>query len=440
MTRTRTGQRTGVALAATLTALAIVAACSSGGGSAAAPQSANTSGAAPTGVTLTVWRSPLDTPAINNLYKAYEKASGNKLNLVSLPSDAYEVTVKTKFVTGSKPDILNFAAGVDQISQLNPAKNLIDLSDLDFIKREGSLAKSAGYFNGHTYAVALGPVASYGIFYNKQVFANAGLEPPKTFDDLKTVCSTLKSKAPAVAPIFEAGGEGWPPQILAGMLYVTDANKDGAYVASLMDGSAKLSDANSPLVKGLADYAEFRTSHCFNSDATTAKLGDSAKALLAGKAAMVAQVDSAMTPLLADDPAAARKIGFVGVSASGPVVATTPNITGTYYAPKTGDAIKERAAVDFINFITGKGYQQYINDANAVPTLSGVDAPKQVGLNAAVATALQSGSAPTYLTNLPASTALGPLALQVLAGQISPQDVGVKMNVSFEAAKQKLAK
>jgi raffinose/stachyose/melibiose transport system substrate-binding protein len=423
-----------------LTALATVTACGGDGGSAAAPQAANTTGAAPTGVTLTVWRSPLDTPAINNLYKAYEKASGNKLNLVSLPSDAYEETVKTKFVTGSKPDILNFAAGIDQVSQLNPTKNLIDLSDLDFIEREGSLAKSAGYFDGHTYAAALGPVSSYGIFYNKQVFTDAGLEPPKTFDDLKTVCSTLKSKAPAVAPIFEAGGEGWPPQILAGMLYVADANKDGAYAASLMDGSAKLSDADGPLVKGLAGYAEFRTSDCFNSDYTTAKLGDSAKALLAGKAAMVAQVDAAMTPLLADDPAAASKIGFVGVSASGPVVTTTPNITGTYYAPKTGDDTKERAAVDFINFITGAGYQQYITDANAVPTMSGIDTPKQVGLNATVATALQGGSAPAYLTNLPASTALGPLALQLLAGQISPQDVGDKMNVSFQAAKQKLAK
>ncbi|MBN9620353.1 MAG: extracellular solute-binding protein [Actinobacteria bacterium] len=438
MTRTRKGRRTiVVALAVAATAL-MAAGCSTGTGSSK-PQTANTSGPAPKGVTLTLWRSPLDTPAINNLYAAYEKATGNKLNIVSLPSNAYETTVITKWATGTMPDILEFDAGLAQVAQLNPSQKLLDLGSLPFASREGQLAKTSGVMNGHLYAATLGPLADYGLFYNKQVFAAAGLQPPKTYADLAGDCATIKQKTPGVAPIFEAGGDGWPPQILAGLLYPSSANVGDAYVNALVDGSQKINDPNGPFVKGLTAYNELRTSGCFNSDATTAKFTDSANALLKGKAAMVAQFSGAMiTQLEADSKTASDTVGFVGLSASGPQVSYTPNLTGTYYVPKTGNATKERAATDFINWITGPGYATYIKDSGGVPTLSGVATPPQTGLNAAVAVAAQASQAPCWLTNLPAATSVGDLADQLLAGQVSPSSVGSKMEIAFHAALKQL--
>lgn len=437
MTRTRKGRRT-IVVAIAVAATAFMAACSTSGGGGQ-PQLANASGPAPKGVTLTLWRSPLDTPAINKLYKAYEAASGNKLNIVSFPSNAYETTVVTKWATGTMPDILEFDPGLAQAAQLNPANKLIDLSNLPFVKREGGLAKSSGNVNGHVYAATLGPLSEYGMFYNKQVFASAGLQPPKTYADLMSDCTALKQKAPGVAPIFEAGGEGWPPQILAGLLYEASANAGDAYLQSLMKGTAELNTPNGMFVKGLTAYNDLRKSGCFNSDATTAKFTDSAEALLKGKAAMVAEFSTAMIAQLeADSKNAASTVGFVGVSATGPVVTYTPNLTGTYYVPKTGNATKERAATDFINWITGPGYATYIKDADALPTMSGVAAPPQLGLNEDVAKAYSTASASLYLTNLPAATALGNLADQLLAGQISPQDAGNKMNTAFQAAQKQL--
>ncbi len=186
-------------------------------------------------------------------------------------------------------------------------------------------------------------------------------------------------------------------------------------------------------------YNALRTSGCFNSDANTATLASSAKALLQGKAAMVAQFDTAfITELQADNPDAANLIGFTGVSAAGPTLTYTPNLTGTYYVPNTGNSAKERAATDFINWITGPGYPAYVKDSDAHPTLSGVATPAQSGIYTDVAAAYNGGSAFCYLTDMPAATALGPLALQVLAGQASPQDVGNKMNVAFQAAQKQL--
>ena len=437
MTRTRKGRRT-IVVAIAVAATALMAACSTSGGGGK-PQLANASGPAPKGVTLTLWRSPLDPPAINKLYKAYEAASGNKLNIVSFPSNAYETTVVTKWATGTMPDILEFDPGLAQVAQLNPANKLIDLSNLPFVKREGGLAKSSGNVNGHVYAATLGPLSEYGMFYNKQVFDSAGLQPPKTYADLMSDCTVLKQKDPGVAPVFEAGGEGWPPQILAGLLYEASANAGDAYVQSLVKGTAKLNAPNGVFVKGLTAYNDLRKSGCFNSDATTAKFTDSAEALLKGKAAMVAEFSTAMiSQLEADNKNAASTVGFVGVSATGPVVTYTPNLSGTYFVPKTGNATKERAATDFINWITGPGYATYIKDSGAVPTMSGVATPPQPGLNGDVAKAYSTAAAYCYLTNLPAATALGNLADQLLAGQISPQDAGDKMNTAFQAAQKQL--
>src|SRR5947209_516668 len=64
----------------------LLAACSSGAGSS---DKADTSGTAPTGVTLTMWHNSGDSKALLDLYKAYEKASGNTIDLVGMPSDTY---------------------------------------------------------------------------------------------------------------------------------------------------------------------------------------------------------------------------------------------------------------------------------------------------------------------------------------------------------------
>ncbi len=212
MTRSRQG-RSVIVAALAVAATALMAACSASAGGGG-PAQANTAGPAPKGVTLTLWRSPLDTPAVNDLYKAYEAATGNKLNIVSFPSNAYETTVITKWATGTMPDILEFDPGLAQLAQLNPSQKLVDLSSLPFVAREGVLAKESGNDGGHVYGATLGPLSEYGMFYNKQVLAAAGLQPPKTYADLMSDCTVLKQKAPGVAPVFEAGGDGWPPQIL----------------------------------------------------------------------------------------------------------------------------------------------------------------------------------------------------------------------------------
>ncbi|MDT7845580.1 ABC transporter substrate-binding protein [Streptomyces justiciae] len=434
----RSARRTSLFATALAITVTTVTACAGGDTATQSGKAAATEGPAPKGVTLTLWHNTADSPALLNLYKAYEKKSGNTIKLVDIPADSFPSTVQTKWATGARPDILEWHGNQTDALSLNVAANMLDLSKLSFVRKEADLAKVSGSVGGKTYAATIGALSVSGIFYNKQVFAQAGLEPPENYDDLAADCKTLKAKAPDVAPLFEAGGSQWPPQILSAFNYLAESNDNQAYDASILDGKAKLSDADGPFVAALTAYDKLRRAGCFNSDRTTAKWEDQMKAVLEGKAAMVAQNSDSIGLLNADangDTAEVdASVGFVGVSATKPVATYAPSPLGTYYVPSTGDSQKERAAVDFIEFATGAGYADYIKEAKIIPTLSGATTPELQGLLQDVKKAYDQGATLSFNSEIPGFGNFGPESSKLLAAQESPQQVAEKMQAYYRQA------
>jgi raffinose/stachyose/melibiose transport system substrate-binding protein len=423
-----------VSAAAALAVAAAVAACSSGGGTTSQSASDNPlTGTAPKGVTLTLWHNAADPKAVTDLYKAYEKYSGNTISLVDIPPGTFPDTVQSKWATGARPDILEWHGNLTDFLALNGTQNMVDLTSLPFVKKEGSLAQLSGSDNGKTYAVTLGFPGVSGIFYNKQVLAKAGLQPPKSYADLAADCTTLKAKLPGVSPIFQAGGSGFPPQILSSWNYLAEYNKNGAYADSIVSKKATLNAANGPFVAGLTAYQSLKNSGCFNKDATTATWEQSMKDLLAGTTAMVPQISDSVALLDGDANGDTAKvdgtIGFVGVSATSPVADFQPTPLGTFYVPKTGNTDKERAAVQFINFATGAGYANYVKEAGTVPTLSGATLPAMQGLWQDIYNAYKAGATLTFTSRIPG---IGDIpAGEVLAGQLSPQAGADKLQTEY---------
>ncbi|MBP2328974.1 raffinose/stachyose/melibiose transport system substrate-binding protein [Kibdelosporangium banguiense] len=425
-----------VTAAAAALCLTVAAGCSSGSGGAQGSTTADLSGPAPTGVTLTLWHNTADGKALLNLYKAYEKASGNKIEFFDVPADSFENTVQAKWATGARPDVLEYHGVSSAIRTLNGANTLVDLSSMPFVAKEGALAKVSGNLDGKTYAVTLGFPQVFGVYYNKTVFTKAGVKPPQTFADLKTVCQTLKTQAPGVAPIFEAGGSGWPPQILPGN-YMASANENDAYAQSVVEGKAKVNDPGGPFVAALTAYDDLRKSGCFNSDANTAKYEDSLKAVYEGRAAMVAQhsdnVATFNTNAGGDTKKVDETIGFAGVSGGGSKAWFAPSPLGTYYVPRNQDTTKQRAALDFVNWISTTGYPDYVKQSQALPTMSGVTAPELQGLTLEIGKAYESSTLGIG-SNIPGFNAFGSLAAQLLAGQLTPQEAADKVQLSVQQA------
>ncbi len=389
--------------------------------------------------TLTVWTFPQDTPATRAVYGRFERKFHVRLKLVILPTVGTELAVQTKWNSGARPDILEYHP-TSLFWALNPKKNLVDLSNLPFVKKSGMLAKVSGSFEGHTYAAQVADPTVFGAFYNKAVLAKNGLNPPKTYADLMHICTVLKAKDPNVAPIYESGHDQWPLQILGGLTYIAqyEKNPDTGYEEQILAKKAKLSDPNGLLVKSLTAYKNLQNNGCFNSGIQTASVQDGMNDLVSGKAA-IQFLPSDFGPLLSQQLGGNAKLdstlGWATPSFTAAIAPWAGGPKGTWYVPKTGNAAKQAIAMRFINWITGPGYQAYLNQSGNYPIIStGKQAPGASQLQQAVARSYKSGTL-AFNTNLVGfNSQFAILMSKLIAGQATPQQVGQQAQVFFEQA------
>lgn len=416
-----------------------LSACSSAGAPPPTPSASADGGSAPGGVTLTMWHNSADPQPLKDLFKRYEAASGNKLELVEIPTDNFEATTQSKWATGDRPDILSYHGLRTFAMNLNPAKNMVDLSDRPFVAKQGTLTEVLRQADGKIYATAIGFPQVFGYYYNKKVLAEAGVQPPKNYDEVLAACDVLKTKAPGVAPVFSAAGSVWPTGINT-LDYMASYQKNDAFASSILSGEAKFTDPDGPFLKAAGVDVQLREKGCFNKDAATAKFEDSMKALFEGKAAMVGQ-HSDMVGILntlagGDTKKVDETIGFLGIAAEGPTASFAPSPFGTFYVPKTGDEAKQKAAIGFIDWVTGEGYAQYVAEAKAPVVLGGTPTPELQGLWKDIDAAWKADPALFFSSNIPGigSILINETAKLVL-GQTTPEEVAQKFQVAYEQAK-----
>ncbi|MDR1807933.1 MAG: ABC transporter substrate-binding protein [Propionibacteriaceae bacterium] len=430
-----------VAVVATAAGALFLAACS--GGSSTTNDQSSAAGAATSeapaaaGVTLTMWHQSADSDAQLNLYKAYEAYSGNTIELLDLPADTYTTAVQTKWATGDRPDILEYSPAPQDMRQLNMAENMVDLSGLGFVSH---LINHSGELDGQVLGVALGPISSYGMFYNKTVFANAGVDLPKNYDDLLDICPTVT--ATGVDLINVGGGSEFPANMIAGFAYMADYNADDAWGQAVAAGTEKVDDPDGPIVAGLTAVDNLVKAGCVNADVATATFQDSIKAVYDGTAALTILPSDFISQFydLGDGDTAAvdALVGFAPISAEKGIGSYSGSPIGSYFVPTTGDSAKEAAAQDFIEWATTTGYQDYINDTKSTPTLDTATLPSDLGeLYQSLAAILQDpATTPAFNQSVPGFGNFGQLALSVLVGQATPQEAATKWQTFVDQARE----
>jgi raffinose/stachyose/melibiose transport system substrate-binding protein len=375
---------------------------------------------------LTIWSNSADAPYVRDAYKNFGQKFGVKINLVEAPADDLN-WVPTRWASGDRPDILEYNATA-LFWSLNPAANMIDLSNMPYVKRSGDIYKNAGSFNGKVYAaITVGP-GQFGMYYNRKVLADAGLGAPKTFADVENICTTLKQKAPGVSAIYEAGGSQFPAQIQI-IDYLASVESQQGYSDQLLAKKAALDDPQGPFVAAVTEYKKLQTMGCFNGDATTAKTEASYKALTDGKAALLPQNTSVLPQLTAvyskDLAKTSAAIGWATPSATGATSAWSPSYNGTWYLPKTGNADRESTALAFLQWITTDGYQAYLTQTQRFPALSGAQAAAPTGLVQEFTKSYAGPKALAVNSNLVGFSAQFPTIMTgVLSGQYTPLQAG----------------
>jgi len=434
----------GMGRIATLASVSLIAvACSS---TAVSPSSASPSTAPPSTApsasaaavspspakpeSLTFWGSQETPQAVKDTIDAFGKQEGIKTEFVVLPAD--QGIVLTKIATGDKSDVIFWQSSVSGLLPLNPEKNLLDLSDMAVAgKLKYGMGELAGKVNGKVYAALFGFPTVFGVFYNKKVFADNGLTPPSTHQELLDVSAKLK--AAGVPPMFLAEGDVWPNQLPVFEIR-TDAIADGL-IQKINNREATWTDP--AIVDSFRIWKEYVDQGFLNPNYKTAKFTDSHTALLDGKTGMVAQ-GSWFTPGLVEAADGSSEkvdeaIGFFPwPSESGKLQWQASNL-GSVQLFKTGDAAREAAARRFVDYITGDGYQGYLDSAKEAPILDGFQTPPLSKLTTDFVNAFETGSVPSEgMLQAVGTGDLPSWISQLQAGTLTPEQVAQNMQDAFE--------
>jgi raffinose/stachyose/melibiose transport system substrate-binding protein len=119
-----------------------------------------------------------------------------------------------------------------------------------------------------------------GFWYNKQIFAQNGLQPPQTFDEMLQIAGKLQQKG--IQPFAASGIEGWPITRLIGNYIYRTLGPDA--MESVKKGQTKLTDPG--YVAAAQAVATIGKLGYFGKGVATLDYQSAEDLLLQGKAAM----------------------------------------------------------------------------------------------------------------------------------------------------------
>jgi raffinose/stachyose/melibiose transport system substrate-binding protein len=119
-----------------------------------------------------------------------------------------------------------------------------------------------------------------GFWYNKQIFAQNGLQPPQTWDQLVQIAASLQQKG--IQPFSASGTQGWPITRLIGNYLFRKLGP--AALDNVKSGSAKLTDPG--YVEAAQVVANLGKQGYFGKGVATLDYQPAVNLFLQGKAAM----------------------------------------------------------------------------------------------------------------------------------------------------------
>lgn len=354
---------------------------------------------------------------VQDLAEQYEEKTGVKVDFQISPDAQWRDLLKIKLDSGEAPDI--FCVDADPLSlysRIRPDENVVDLSGEEFVDRMADYAKECVTYDGKVYGIRFAEPKLNFYNYNKQIFADLGLEPPTTYEEFKTVCQTIKDAG--ITPIFEATQSAWHQAV---PLCVT-----GGYYESLEPG---LYDALNNNEKDIQDvtmmqtvleqmnefaelgfYGEDYLSNTAESDKT--EFGE-------GRVAMTIAAQGFGTNIAENYPEMEGNVGiFLIPFGDSDVLGINPS-SAAYFINSKSEHVEE--ALDFFRFLAEPENLQYRQDHN----------PEEMGLCWPEITPEYPAEINDYINSLKTGT-----VIQVGVKYIDPQfmDIGKDIEAMYTGA------
>ncbi|HIP92088.1 MAG TPA: extracellular solute-binding protein, partial [Thermotoga sp.] len=125
---------------------------------------------------------------------------------------SHRVVLQSRLAAGIPPDTWQTLGGAELKSYVDGGylEPLDDLyKELDYWSVIPKPLANAVTINGHPYSVPLNMHIQNILYYNKKLFEELGLKPPKSFDELMSVLKAIKKAKPNMHPLALGTKEKW---------------------------------------------------------------------------------------------------------------------------------------------------------------------------------------------------------------------------------------
>ncbi len=326
-------------------------------------------------VDLTFWSWRVeDKDFYETIAREYKAISGDDVKFSPYKNTEYAAVLSAALAAGSGPDIIHTRAygglaalaDADYLVPVNKT-NVPNLAPFGDAVMLGAIGRKPPH-DKNTYGVPFA-TQSLGIFFNREVLARAGITAaPKTWDEFKNICKTLKEKRIACL----ANGSKESP-ILEQMFGVIGPNFYGgtAYFNALMNGSKNFNDPG--FVRAIEEVVALKD---FMPQNQMGVGENESRALFAAGGAAYYMTGTWNIDTIKDlNP----KADF-GIMPAPPLVAGGPSYVSTFADGNysiNAKSTKREAALKFLNYLAsrdfGQKFTRELKQMSAVPEVKATD-------------------------------------------------------------------
>lgn len=395
-------------------ALLPLSACGSGSGG----------GDGTTTVTIWSWRTE-DQDAMDRIFDAFEKEHEDiTVDFQTIPDADYQNRMTTALQGRKGPDIVQLkaygelqplvdAALIEPLGELVP-----EINDLPDQTKAGLKGLADDELYGVPYSIV-----NTGVFYNKKIFEEQGLEVPQTYDEFTAECDKLLDAG--ITPIAAGGANGTSWALEMALAAVAPSQIGPDFYDEAMAGEVDFTDPRYvAALQRMVDMLPYYSSGFQGVDYTTATqqfIGEDAAMFIGG--AYENGSFASQNPDL--------EFGFFPypVDEAGEDAYTSTFVDGSYGL--TADAKNRDAAIEVLAFMATKEFaQMFMDELGWPPARTDVTANDPVLVDMMNAMEHQT----PYLTHVgfkwqspTASSVLQPVFVDMITGKVDPADVAQDM-------------
>ena len=301
---------------------------------------------------------PQDLASVKADLAEFTKQSGISVKLDSMPTDQMRSVLQTQLRSGNGPDVFAYSPGPGFSGALAKAGLLKDLTSQ--YNENGwkmyNFAKKQVTEDGKLIGIA-DQVDEVGLFYNKDLFREAGIAAPANLDELTADAKTLAAKG--VIPFAVSDQEGWQGGHLLSMALSSRVGSKG--IGELLDGDQ--SWTSTAVVDSLKTWQEFNDQKLLTPSPAAVTYDNANSLFYSGKAAMLPSGTWLISTI---DKTAKFDVGFIPFpSPEGKGIYSTGIGKGLFVSAKSK---KDAAVTKFLDYMqTAKHGKWQIEKTSIIP-------------------------------------------------------------------------